>query len=41
MGEYVNTTTFNVVAGPTAIAMIILTWISLHGHFFKGGAPVG
>jgi Mn2+/Fe2+ NRAMP family transporter len=41
MGEYVNTTTFNVVAWTTAIAMIILSLVLAYTAIFQGGAPTG
>jgi Mn2+/Fe2+ NRAMP family transporter len=37
MGEYVNTTTFNVVAWVTAIAMILLTLFLTYTAVFPGG----
>src|SRR6201997_561458 len=40
MGEYVNTTTFNVVAWVTAIAMIILTVVLTYTALFQGGSSV-
>jgi Mn2+/Fe2+ NRAMP family transporter len=41
MGEYVNTTTFNVVAWVTAVAMIILTAVLSYVIIFDGGPPAG
>jgi Mn2+/Fe2+ NRAMP family transporter len=41
MGEYVNTTTFNVVAWVTAIAVILLTLVLAYTAIFQSGAPVG
>jgi len=41
MGEYVNTTAFNVVAWTTAIAMIILSLVLAYTAIFQGGAPAG
>src|SRR5712672_3334836 len=41
MGEYVNTTTFNVVAWTTAIAMIILSLVLAYTAIFQGGPPAG
>jgi Mn2+/Fe2+ NRAMP family transporter len=41
MGEYVNTTTFNIVAWVTAIAVILLTLVLAYTAIFQGGAPVG
>jgi NRAMP (natural resistance-associated macrophage protein)-like metal ion transporter len=40
MGEYVNTTTFNVVAWITAIAMIVLTVVLTYTAIFQGGSSV-
>ena len=40
MGEYVNTTTFNVVAWVTAIAMIVLTLVLTYTAIFQGAPPV-
>jgi len=40
MGEYVNTTTFNVVAWVTAIAMIVLTLVLTYSAIFQGGSSV-
>jgi NRAMP (natural resistance-associated macrophage protein)-like metal ion transporter len=40
MGEYVNTTTFNVVAWVTAIAMIVLTLVLTYSAIFQGGSTV-
>jgi Mn2+/Fe2+ NRAMP family transporter len=34
MGEYVNTTTFNIVAWVTAIAMILLTFVVVYTTIF-------
>jgi Mn2+/Fe2+ NRAMP family transporter len=34
MGEYVNTTTFNIVAWVTAIAMILLTFVVVYTSIF-------
>ena len=39
MGEYVNTTTFNVVAWVTAIAMIVLTLVLTYTAIFPSGSP--
>ena len=39
MGEYVNTTTFNVVAWVTAIAMIALTLVLTYTAIFQQSAP--
>jgi Mn2+/Fe2+ NRAMP family transporter len=39
MGEYVNTTTFNIVAWVTAIAMIVLTLVLTYMSVFAGGTP--
>jgi NRAMP (natural resistance-associated macrophage protein)-like metal ion transporter len=39
MGEYVNTTTFNVVAWVTAIAMIALTLVLTYTELFQQSAP--
>jgi NRAMP (natural resistance-associated macrophage protein)-like metal ion transporter len=39
MGEYVNTTTFNVVAWVTAIAMIVLTLVLSYTAIFPAGSP--
>jgi NRAMP (natural resistance-associated macrophage protein)-like metal ion transporter len=39
MGEYVNTTTFNVVAWVTAIAMIGLTLVLAYTAMFQGSPP--
>jgi Mn2+/Fe2+ NRAMP family transporter len=36
MGEYVNSTTFNVVAWATAIAMIILSLVLAYTAVFQG-----
>jgi Mn2+/Fe2+ NRAMP family transporter len=41
MGEYVNTTTFNVVAWVTAISVIVLTLFLAYASVFQGGAPAG
>src|SRR5579859_3314880 len=41
MGEYVNTTTFNVVAWVTAISVIVLTLVLLYVTLFQGAAPTG
>ena len=41
MGEYVNTTTFNIVAWVTAIAVIILTLVLLVATLFGGANPTG
>jgi Mn2+/Fe2+ NRAMP family transporter len=39
MGEYVNTTTFNIVAWVTAIAMIVLTLVLTYMSLFARGVP--
>jgi len=39
MGEYVNTTTFNVVAWVTAIAMIVLTLVLTYTALFQHAPP--
>ncbi len=39
MGEYVNTTTFNVVAWVTAIAMIALTLVLTYTAIFQQATP--
>ena len=42
MGEYVNTTTFNIVAWVTAIAMILLTFVVVYTAIFPsvvGASP--
>ncbi|HXY24221.1 MAG TPA: Nramp family divalent metal transporter [Candidatus Acidoferrum sp.] len=39
MGEYVNTTTFNVVAWVTAIAMIVLTLVLAYTALFQQAPP--
>src|SRR5580700_263546 len=39
MGEYVNTTTFNVIAWVTAIAMIALTLVLSYTAIFQSGSP--
>src|SRR5205807_5044925 len=39
MGEYVNTTTFNIVAWVTAISVIVLTLVLLYTTLFQGGTP--
>jgi Mn2+/Fe2+ NRAMP family transporter len=39
MGEYVNTTSFNVVAWVTAIAMIGLTLVLAYTALFQGAPP--
>jgi len=41
MGEYVNSTVFNVVAWVTAIAMIILTLVLVYTGLFQSGPPAG
>jgi Mn2+/Fe2+ NRAMP family transporter len=41
MGEYVNTTTFNVVAWVTAISVIVLTLVLVYTTLFQGAAPTG
>jgi Mn2+/Fe2+ NRAMP family transporter len=41
MGDYVNTTTFNVVAWVTAISVIVLTLVLLYTTLFQGAAPTG
>jgi NRAMP (natural resistance-associated macrophage protein)-like metal ion transporter len=41
MGEYVNTTTFNIVAWVTAIAVILLTLVLLVATLFGGANPTG
>ena len=41
MGEYVNTTTFNIVAWVTAIAMIVLTLVLAYTGLFQHGPPPG
>ena len=41
MGEHVNTTTFNVVAWVTAIAMIVLTLVLVYTSLFQAGPPPG
>jgi NRAMP (natural resistance-associated macrophage protein)-like metal ion transporter len=44
MGEYVNSTTFNIVAWITAIAMILLTFVVVYTSIFPnavGAAPPG
>lgn len=41
MGEYVNTTTFNIVAWVTAIAVIVLTLVLLVATLFGGANPTG
>lgn len=41
MGEHVNTTTFNIVAWVTAVAMIILTLILVYTSLFQGASPSG
>jgi len=41
MGEYVNTTTFNIVAWVTAIAMIVLTVVLAYTALFQHGPPPG
>jgi Mn2+/Fe2+ NRAMP family transporter len=41
MGEYVNTTTFNIVAWVTAIAMIVLTLVLTYTALFQQGPPPG
>jgi Mn2+/Fe2+ NRAMP family transporter len=38
MGEYVNTTTFNIVAWVTAIAMILLTFVVVYTSVFPSVA---
>jgi Mn2+/Fe2+ NRAMP family transporter len=39
MGEYVNSTIFNIVAWVTAIAMIILTLVLVYTGIFQAGPP--
>jgi NRAMP (natural resistance-associated macrophage protein)-like metal ion transporter len=41
MGDYVNTTTFNVIAWVTAIAMIVLTLVLTYTAFFQNAPPIG
>jgi Mn2+/Fe2+ NRAMP family transporter len=41
MGDHVNTTTFNIVAWVTAIAMIILTLVLVFTSIFNIGPPAG
>jgi Mn2+/Fe2+ NRAMP family transporter len=41
MGDYVNTTTFNVIAWVTAIAMIVLTLVLTYTAFFQSAPPIG
>ena len=41
MGEYVNTTAFNIVAWVTAIAVILLTLVLLVATLFGGANPTG
>jgi Mn2+/Fe2+ NRAMP family transporter len=41
MGDHVNTTTFNVIAWVTAIAMIVLTLVLTYTAFFQPAPPIG
>jgi NRAMP (natural resistance-associated macrophage protein)-like metal ion transporter len=41
MGEYVNTTTFNVVAWVTAVSVIVLTLVLVYVTLFQGASPTG
>jgi len=41
MGEYVNSTAFNVVAWVTAIAMIVLTLVLVYTSLFQSAPPPG
>jgi NRAMP (natural resistance-associated macrophage protein)-like metal ion transporter len=41
MGDYVNTTTFNIIAWVTAIAMIVLTLVLTYTAFFQNAPPIG
>src|ERR1700723_2482675 len=41
MGAYVNTTTFNIVAWVTAVAMIVLTLVLVYTSLFQAAPPPG
>jgi Mn2+/Fe2+ NRAMP family transporter len=41
MGDYVNTTTFNIIAWVTAIAMIVLTLVLTYTELFQNAPPAG
>ncbi len=41
MGDYVNTTTFNIIAWVTAIAMIVLTLVLTYTALFQNAPPIG